>query len=42
MQPHAMRVAPTPLYNTASDVAEFVTALKAAIIEVAATALGQQ
>ena len=31
-EPHVLRVAPTPLYNTAAEVAEFVRVL-AAIIE---------
>jgi kynureninase len=35
-----MRVAPAPLYNTAVDVLEFVTTLKAALAEVAALAAG--
>ena len=35
-QPHVMRVAPVPLYNTFADVAAFCVALKEALDEVSA------
>ena len=33
-EPHVLRVAPAPLYNTASEVAEFASILRAVIADV--------
>lgn len=35
-EPHVMRVAPTPLYNCASDVHQFVTILAKVVAEIRA------
>ena len=39
-EPHVLRVAPVPLYNTAGEVAEFVAVLRAIVSDVRKRAMG--